>query len=522
MHALSLLRRPPGPADPRRPAARAALLGLAALGLAYRLAGLGQRSLWLDELLEWERARLPWLQALLGRGIDQDPPLYALFLHVWSQVGPAASEAWLRLPSALAGALAVWLFGRWAWWLFGPAVGAGTALFMALAPVHVHYARELNQYALLTALSGALLLVWERVRTRGGAADWAALSALTALGLGSHYGLAFPLAIVGLDLVWRAVVERRGGATARQAYAGLAAWLLLSALLVAGLLWLGLAERLDIGHVQKRFGGTHPAKELAHVTDVGWRHILVFYLLPFAGGWALPLVRLMALAALAGAADLWRRTPAGPRVVGGLLGGTLLLSYLTDLFGLYPLGYRYGLYAAPLLLICLATGLTWLSRALPGRAGPSAALAGAAVVCASFLAFSPLEPWSWDNPHLSVPREEMRPLLDALETGAGAAEPWYVYHGAGPAFRFYGPARAGDVAWGAPFDSRNAGAARAEAARVRAAAGAGGAVWLLLSHAHPAESEALRTALREAGWREDAAARLAAPGARAERWTAGP
>ena len=61
---LAALQRAPGPADPGTPSARGTLLAIAMIGLVYRLLWLGRRSLWFDELLELERASLPWIEAL--------------------------------------------------------------------------------------------------------------------------------------------------------------------------------------------------------------------------------------------------------------------------------------------------------------------------------------------------------------------------------------------------------------------------------------------------------------------------
>jgi len=525
-------------------ARRAAPIGIALVALATRAVALDAHTPWFDELLELGRAQLPLAQRLFGRPIDQDPPLYALFLAAWQTIGSSAGAWWPRLPSALAGTAAVVLAGGWATRLGGRRVGAMVGLFVALSPVHVHYAREINQYAFVALWSVALMVAWERLRAGNDETTaWLVLGAVSLAALGTHYGMAFPLAVIGLDLGRQARTTRR--------WRPWLAWSLALAAALAVLLALGLGDRLDIGHVQKRFGGTHLAKELSYIADVGWRDVLVFTFFPFAGGAALPITRALSALAAVGAVALWRRAPAGRRIVGGWLGGTLALTYLGSLFGLYPLGYRHGLFNAPVWMLLVAAGIDAVAGWLGKFAGRLDALVAAAVrwglaalVVAAFVAFSPLA-W-WPNPHLAVPREDLGPVLAAALNRRRPGEGLYVYHGAELAVRFLQPGLGGDprfaaldraraenggpaaaaraaagVVWGRPFDTRDAAAASREAARIAAAARPTGRVWTVWTHVHPADRAALVTALlRETALVVDA--RLRSPGALAERYVVAP
>ncbi|MBI4492338.1 MAG: hypothetical protein HY690_06050 [Chloroflexi bacterium] len=133
--------------------------GLAALAL--RLVRLDERSLWLDE------AFTAWLAAQPVATIltypDYHPPLYTLFLHFWARLGPwAASDAGLRLPSALASAagvgLSTWLVRRLR--LPGARLVAILGITCSLS---VWYAQEARMYALpgfvLLAAAAALALL---------------------------------------------------------------------------------------------------------------------------------------------------------------------------------------------------------------------------------------------------------------------------------------------------------------------------------------------------------------------------
>ena len=82
-------------------------LGLFALALLARLYRLDAQSLWLDEGSSWELSRAGW-GFLLGELLNPSAayPLYHLLLKGWMALF-GDSEAALRMPSALAGALAV-------------------------------------------------------------------------------------------------------------------------------------------------------------------------------------------------------------------------------------------------------------------------------------------------------------------------------------------------------------------------------------------------------------------------------
>ena len=99
------------------------LLGaITVLGAVLRFYGLEVQSLWNDELSTWTGAsRSSWLEVVKSSD-PQHPPGYSLLLHFWiGYLGD--SEAVMRLPSAIAGTLAIpvtFLLGRR---LYGDAEG---------------------------------------------------------------------------------------------------------------------------------------------------------------------------------------------------------------------------------------------------------------------------------------------------------------------------------------------------------------------------------------------------------------
>jgi 4-amino-4-deoxy-L-arabinose transferase-like glycosyltransferase len=129
----------------------AALAAIFVAGLGLRLYDLGSESIWFDELVSVSIARMePWgiLRASLG---DNNPPLYYLILHYW-MLFTGDSEVAIRLPSAIASALAVpviYIIGRL---LFSRTAGLISALILALSAYQVRYAQEARGYALLVFL----------------------------------------------------------------------------------------------------------------------------------------------------------------------------------------------------------------------------------------------------------------------------------------------------------------------------------------------------------------------------------
>jgi hypothetical protein len=141
-----------------------------------RLAGLGDLPLWCDELATLQRLSLSFgdhVKAMAG-----NHPLYELLLRFWM---PAeGSDAWMRLPSALAGVAAVvltWFLTRSMGWR----VGLVATWLMALSPLHVMFSRIARAYSLacLLAVASNLALLWMLRRRRAGAV--AAYVAFTAL-----------------------------------------------------------------------------------------------------------------------------------------------------------------------------------------------------------------------------------------------------------------------------------------------------------------------------------------------------
>lgn len=157
------------PRSPRlAPSGLALAAGIASLALLLRLHGLADKSFWYDELVTWGRAKLPLAQLIVDAFKHKQLPTYFLL------VGPFASAAnpeWmLRLPSAISGAVCVFLVTGAASELRGLVAGLVAGLLMALSPTEVQFAQEARPYVIGSALVLAALWGLLRIANRTEAA----------------------------------------------------------------------------------------------------------------------------------------------------------------------------------------------------------------------------------------------------------------------------------------------------------------------------------------------------------------
>lgn len=189
--------------------ARATFAGLTLAGFWLRADGLAGQALWSDEDITLDRARMPVAAMLESLPVEQ-APLYYVLMRPWTILAGQSDYA-LRMPSALAGTLAIALAAFVGARLFGRLAGAAGALLVAAQLFAISYGQEARMYALLLALclaAPAAVLRAEAREARGrparrwwiGAGILAALAALT-----HHYGalIAFVLAAWAAHaLVW--------------------------------------------------------------------------------------------------------------------------------------------------------------------------------------------------------------------------------------------------------------------------------------------------------------------------------
>jgi len=139
---------------------RVGLLVLIVLGGSLlRFVGLGNESIWLDEVTSVLIARLDVPSLVIWTAADVHPPLYYLTLHFWLRFGE--TEFAVRSLSALFGVYTIVIVYALARELFDRDVGLLSALLLALSPMHIWYSQEARMYAMVTAwsLSASYLLV---------------------------------------------------------------------------------------------------------------------------------------------------------------------------------------------------------------------------------------------------------------------------------------------------------------------------------------------------------------------------
>ena len=171
-------------------AATAALIAIVAVGVVARFYDLGGKSFWLDELLMVQTVGdgLP-RAAQIALQTGHMPPFRLL---EWGITQYADGEWWVRLPSAIAGSLAVPAAYVLTRDLCSRRAGLFAGLLTALSSFAVWYSQDATAYSLLILL--AFLQMWAAVRavTRGQPLDWRLLALIVAANLYTDY-LALPL-----------------------------------------------------------------------------------------------------------------------------------------------------------------------------------------------------------------------------------------------------------------------------------------------------------------------------------------
>lgn len=131
-----------------------------------RLFGLGTESLWVDELASVWFSAPPDIGAVISRTAgDVHPPGYYLILH-FTTVLLGDAEWAVRLPSALAGTLAVYVTFLLGKELYSHQEGLVGALLMAVFFTPVYYSQEARSYSLLLLFSVVTAFFWWRSYSR--------------------------------------------------------------------------------------------------------------------------------------------------------------------------------------------------------------------------------------------------------------------------------------------------------------------------------------------------------------------
>lgn len=211
-----------------RDALRAQLVPLAVFfaALLPRLIDLGRRPFWLDEVFTLNRATLPPAALVHDSFINHHMPSFFLLLSPFIALGHP--ELWLRLPSAVFGAVSVLLVYLTGARIGGRVAGLIAALILGLSPTALAFSQEARSYTMemaliLVALYGLVLLAldipaasqpWFARHGSGRNARnaWLAFilgsaAALDVLGDGAPWVLTANIA--GLALLWQSTARRQ-------------------------------------------------------------------------------------------------------------------------------------------------------------------------------------------------------------------------------------------------------------------------------------------------------------------------
>jgi 4-amino-4-deoxy-L-arabinose transferase-like glycosyltransferase len=163
---------------------RVALVAVVAVGVVARLAGLGDR-LSIDEGYSWIVGSAPSADVFLDKlaAYENTPPLFYLLLTPL----PLDHEAWLRVPSLVAGVASIPVLYAIVRPLLGTAPALIAALGLAVAQYHVQFSDYSRGFVLATF--GLLLALWGGARlVQGGRRPWWWLYAVgAAIALYSEY-----------------------------------------------------------------------------------------------------------------------------------------------------------------------------------------------------------------------------------------------------------------------------------------------------------------------------------------------
>ncbi|MBS8260386.1 hypothetical protein DYI23_09175 [Roseibium polysiphoniae] len=180
-----------------------ALAGIIAVSAALRLWDLDRTSFWYDEAVSWSQSKGSLAELIALVAADNYPPLHNLLLWLTMPI-IGDSETALRLPSAIAGILSIWLVYELGRLVFTRNTGLLAAAILAISPFHIWYSTEARMYALFAMASLAFLIALVRT-LQGDRLPWPILAAVVgALFLYSHIYAAFSMAgICMLVLLWQ-------------------------------------------------------------------------------------------------------------------------------------------------------------------------------------------------------------------------------------------------------------------------------------------------------------------------------
>lgn len=139
-----------------------ALTVIVLIGGYVRLAGLGERSLWLDEFATWRVSRMELGPSLRWGPELTKPPLYQMTLRLLTD-DPRPDEWVLRAPAAVCGLLLIVAGALLGYQAGGWPVGCALAGLIACQSLHIDLSQQARSYTLFALGCAASLYLWHRL-----------------------------------------------------------------------------------------------------------------------------------------------------------------------------------------------------------------------------------------------------------------------------------------------------------------------------------------------------------------------
>ena len=176
---------------------RLLLFGLVAVNLVLKLSWLDVTELAHDEPFTVFWSQRPWAELWAMFRTENNPPLYFLLIKAWSAVAPFET-AWLRVPSAVFSALAVWPLFLLARHLGGSGTAVLASILFTCSNYHYGFAHEVRAYSLFTGLTMTGMWLLMRATQRPGQ-EMKAMLHLSMLNVVLVYTHFFGWLVVGLQ-----------------------------------------------------------------------------------------------------------------------------------------------------------------------------------------------------------------------------------------------------------------------------------------------------------------------------------
>jgi tetratricopeptide (TPR) repeat protein len=377
----------------RRPARRNALGainmhwlllgGVILLGTALRFYGLGDKSLWLDEMRTVALFVRRPIAYIVTHFHTNNHILFSFLARLFTQ--GEYNDFLLRMPAALLGIAAIptlYSLGRI---VFTPSTGVIAAFLLAISPYHLRYSQEARGYTGMVLFTLLCILFWLQAIRLEQRRYLVGFVLATALAIYAHlfsvFLLGAVLCILGGHILGKALLERRGGPATLAALRPWATGLLVLGLVVAALhapLWMAFLSIVDKAHA-----GDYMSS-MVYKTDwtfdvSSFQKLVLRFGGSWNGDWQAGAAILSGLFCLGLVASLVQRRGASCTLVPLLAVPFLLVAAVAKVWDGFYVYSRFFIFILPLYLLFAAWGVTTIGVLLRRLAGRRANLVRVAV-----------------------------------------------------------------------------------------------------------------------------------------------